>query len=108
MSTNEPQELAAELARIFTHMQRAFQPLVEAIATAFTPELCDAIAGTARAEAAQHRTEIERLEARATERDDGTLTGAFLSGMDRGMARDHQRRADELDSAADNLQRVWN
>lgn len=111
MSENETtdiDQIAEALGEVFRAMQRGFQPLADAIATAFTSEVCDAIAGAARAEAAQHRTEAARLAARAAERDDGTLTGAFLGGLDRGMARDRERRADELESAADKLAAVWN
>lgn len=108
MTANDPEEVAEALREVFTALQRSWNELATAIATAFTPELCDAIAGAARSEAAQHRAEAERLTARAAERDDGTLSGAFLGGLDRGMARDRARRADELESAADKLASVWN
>jgi len=106
-SPTDIEQIAEALGEVFKAMQGAFQSLADAIATAFTPEVCNAIAAAARAEASTHREEAARLTARAAERDDGTLSGAFLCGLDRGMARDRERRADELESAADKLARVW-
>lgn len=109
MSDNEPTEteqITEALGEIFTAMQRAYEPIAAAIAAAFTPELCDALAGAAKAEAARLCEEATRFSDRAVEHDDGSLRGAFLSGLDGGKARALTRRATELEAAAEKLARV--
>lgn len=106
-TSTDIEQITDAIGEIFTAMQRVFEPLATAIATAFTPELCDAIAETARAEAAHHRSEAKRLRTRAHRGAGGSLHESLLRTLDFGRADEHDNRAGELESAARKLTAVW-
>lgn len=99
--TTDIEAFEAAFRAAATGIRDSWGVIVDALLAAFSaPGVREALVHAARAEAKRHREDAERLTSRAEGRGTG-IAAAFSNGLDQGMARDHLRRAADLETAAE-------